>query len=130
VGPKGYQRSDERIYEDVCERLTRHGQVDARNIQVEVKQGEVTLKGTVISRQSKCMTEDSADSVTGVQDVHNELKIQQSQRQPERVENESGMPGGGSGRVDRVGQSGVCPAFWPVAANRCASAGRTWFGRV
>src|SRR5882672_12103971 len=28
-GPRGYQRTDERIHEDVCERLTAHGALDA-----------------------------------------------------------------------------------------------------
>lgn len=36
-GPKGYQRSDERIREDVCDRLTEHPAIDASEIEVEVK---------------------------------------------------------------------------------------------
>ncbi len=77
-GPKGYQRSDERIMEDVCDRLTQHGQLDASNVQVEVNNGEVTLKGTVDSRWAKRTAEDTADSVNGVKDVHNQLRIAQS----------------------------------------------------
>ena len=34
--PKGYTRSDERIREDVCERLT-HEDVDAGNVEVSVR---------------------------------------------------------------------------------------------
>ncbi len=53
MGPQGYQRSDERIHEEVCERLTQHGKLDARNIQVQVNRGEVTLAGSVdIARPS------------------------------------------------------------------------------
>src|SRR5215471_11804457 len=39
-GPKGYQRSDERIREDICERLTQHSAIDAGEIEVEVKNCE------------------------------------------------------------------------------------------
>ncbi len=74
-GPRGYRRSDERIAEDVCERLTQHGQVDARDINVEVHDGEVTLRGTVAERRMKRLAEDVAESVTGVEDVHNELRL-------------------------------------------------------
>ena len=33
-GPKGYRRSDTRLLEDVCERLTKHGQLNASGIKV------------------------------------------------------------------------------------------------
>src|SRR5205085_11361201 len=39
-GPKGYTRSDDRIMEDVCERLTQHGNIDASEITVQVNNGE------------------------------------------------------------------------------------------
>ncbi len=77
AGPQGYQRSDERIREDVHERLTRHGYLDARNIQAQVNNGEVTLMGTVDNHQAKRMAADMAESVFGVKDVHNNLQIQQ-----------------------------------------------------
>ena len=79
-GPRGYQRSDERIREDVCERLMQHGQIDASDIEVDVSNGEVTLKGVVDSRQIKRMAEDVADSVPGVKDVHNQLRIGEPQQ--------------------------------------------------
>lgn len=75
-GPKGYQRSDERIREDVYQRLTAHGQIDARAILVEVRDGEVVLQGRVDSRRTKRMAEDTVDSIPGVRDVHNDLTIQ------------------------------------------------------
>ena len=52
-GPEEYQRPDDRITEEVNDRLTRHGQIDASQIQVSVKNGEVTLTGTVNNRQAK-----------------------------------------------------------------------------
>jgi len=78
-GPKGYQRSDERIREDVCERLTQHPEVNAEEIEIQVKNGEVTLTGTVERREEKRMAEDAAESVPGVKDVHNQLRAQQHQ---------------------------------------------------
>lgn len=74
-GPRGYQRSDERIHEEVCERLTQHGQIDASDIEIEVQQGEVTLTGTVTDRRAKRLAEDVAESVMGVKDVHNRLRL-------------------------------------------------------
>src|SRR5437762_1916123 len=35
-GPRGYQRSDERIREDVCERMSDCGELDATDIEVRV----------------------------------------------------------------------------------------------
>ncbi len=74
-GPKGYRRSDERIREDVSELLTQHGEVDASDVEVHVREGEVTLRGSVDSRYARRLAEDLADSVRGVRDLHNELRI-------------------------------------------------------
>jgi osmotically-inducible protein OsmY len=74
-GPRDYHRSDERIIEDIVERLMLHGYVDASDILVTVANGEVNLSGTVRSRREKRMAEDVVDSVSGVLDVHNELKV-------------------------------------------------------
>lgn len=76
-GPRGYQRSDERIKEDACECLSQHGMIDARNIDVTVENGEVTLRGSVEDRQMKRRAEDAVDSVSGVRDVHNEIRVSQ-----------------------------------------------------
>ena len=73
-GPRNYQRSDERIREDVSEILTQHGQVDASDIEVDVRNGEVTLRGTVDSRRSRRMAEDAVEDVPGVRDVHNDRR--------------------------------------------------------
>lgn len=75
-GPKNYTRSDDRILEDVCDALTDDPEIDAGNIEVTVSGGEVTFTGTVDTREAKRRAEDSADSVTGVRDVHNRLTIE------------------------------------------------------
>jgi hypothetical protein len=74
-GPRGYQRSDERIREDVCDRLCEHGYVDASAIEVTVLNGEVTLSGVVPERHEKRMAEDAAEQVSGVREVHNQLRV-------------------------------------------------------
>lgn len=75
-GPKGYRRSDERIHEEVCERLTAHGGVDARQVELRVESGEVTLEGTVPDRRTKRLAEAVAESVRGVEDIHNRLRLE------------------------------------------------------
>jgi hypothetical protein len=77
-GPKNWQRSDERIHDDVCLMLTRHPEIDASEIEVTVKNGEVTLKGHVESRMHKRLAEDIADLSLGVHDVHNRLDVDES----------------------------------------------------
>ncbi|MCZ7574451.1 MAG: BON domain-containing protein [Ardenticatenaceae bacterium] len=74
-GPGGYLHSDGRIRDQVNDRLFRHGQIDASDINASVNNGEVTLEGTVASRRQKRMADDVADSVAGVRDVHNRLQI-------------------------------------------------------
>jgi osmotically-inducible protein OsmY len=76
-GPKGYTRTDDRIKEDVHERLTEDGQIDASEIEVDVKSGEVFLKGTVKNRQEKRRAEDIIENISGVKNVENHIKVQQ-----------------------------------------------------
>lgn len=77
-GPRNYRRADDRIEEDVNEALTRHPGLDATEIEVQVLNGEVTLTGTVDSRQDKRMAEDATESCPGVRDVHNQLRVSSS----------------------------------------------------
>jgi hypothetical protein len=76
-GPKGYQRSDERIRDDVSDRLTDDPHIDASDIEVAVQNREVTLSGTVSSRFEKRHAEDIAESVSGVAHVQNNLRVGQ-----------------------------------------------------
>lgn len=75
-GPQGYQRSDERIREDICDLLTERGDVDASAVQVRVDNREVTLEGSVPDRRMKRIAEDVADAARGVRDVHNRLRVE------------------------------------------------------
>ncbi|QSQ23384.1 BON domain-containing protein [Pyxidicoccus parkwayensis] len=73
-GPKAYTRPDERIREDIYDRLM-HGWVNAEDVEVLVKNGEVTLTGFVEERRDKRVIEDLIEDVLGVKDVHNQLKV-------------------------------------------------------
>ena len=77
-GPKGYTRSDERIHEDLCESLTEHSEIDASDIEIRVAKGEVILSGTVDDRRTKRLAEDIAESISGVKDVTNQIRVSQA----------------------------------------------------
>jgi hypothetical protein len=78
-GPKGYTRSDDRIKEDVCERLSDDYFIDASDVTIDVRQGVVTLSGTVDSRQLKHRIEDLVETSSGVKDIENRLTIRPQQ---------------------------------------------------
>ncbi|MDB5461280.1 MAG: transport-associated protein [Caulobacteraceae bacterium] len=75
-GPKGYRRSDERIRDDVSDRLTDDPYLDASGVEVTVKDGEVTLVGVVFRREDKRRAEDVAERASGVSYVQNNLRQQ------------------------------------------------------
>ena len=76
TGPKGYTRSDERIREDISERLMLADSIDSSEVSVSVKEGRVTLEGTVPTRSMKHAIEDLADHTAGVQDVDNRIRVE------------------------------------------------------
>lgn len=87
-GPKGYNRSDERIREDICERLM-DAWMNAEDVEVRVKDGLVTLVGSVRTRDEKHAMENLAADVLGVKDVTNSLLVE---RGGARVEPDSRRP--------------------------------------
>lgn len=74
-GPKNYKRSDERIEDDVNNLLWANDMIDASDMEVKVENREVTLTGTVESRYEKRLAEDIAESVWGVIDVLNLVRV-------------------------------------------------------
>jgi osmotically-inducible protein OsmY len=80
-GPRGYQRGDERIREDICDRLTEDPRIDASDIEVQVSSAEVTLNGSVRTRDEKHFTEHVVERIMGVREVNNNLKV----RPPDEV---------------------------------------------
>lgn len=77
--PKNYKRSDDRIREDICDRLAVSTEVDPSEVEVQVEAGEVTLTGFVADRRMKFVAEDIADDVPGVHEIHNQLRIQRDE---------------------------------------------------
>lgn len=75
VGPKNYRRSDARIEEDANEALYHDQHLDASGIEVSVKEGVITLAGTVPNRWSKLRAEDLLEDISGVHDVQNRLTL-------------------------------------------------------
>jgi len=76
--PQGYTRSDDRIREDVCDALS-HGHIDPSEISVKVENGVVTLEGFASDRGVKFHAEEVADSVLGVKEVDNRLRVRKAQ---------------------------------------------------
>jgi len=74
-GPRGYRRPDQRIGEDVADRLTDDPYLDATDIRVDVVDGEVRLTGRVDSEDARRRTERLTERVSGVAKVWNQLEI-------------------------------------------------------
>lgn len=74
-GPKNYRRSDERIREDINDRLTDQWNIDASDIEVTVTDGDVILTGFVADRFQKRKAADIAKDVLGVGNVENRIKV-------------------------------------------------------
>lgn len=75
-GAKNYTRSDDRIREDLNEQLMDADDIDASDVSIEVKDGVVTLSGSVEQRRIKHRIEDMADDCSGVKDVKNDIRVQ------------------------------------------------------
>jgi osmotically-inducible protein OsmY len=114
-GPKGYRRSDERITEDVNDRLTASDWLDASAVEVDVRDGEVSLRGTVPDRDSKRLAEDLAEGVPGVREVMNQLRVSTGEEArsdragSEKADREGSRdPSGGatSGTTSATGEAG------------------------
>ncbi|HEY8573399.1 BON domain-containing protein [Phenylobacterium sp.] len=76
-GPQGWTRADQRIHEDVCERLAEDRLIDAREIEVEVQDGVVTLRGEAMGAADPHRAEQIARRASGVKDVRVELSVRE-----------------------------------------------------
>jgi hypothetical protein len=74
-GPKNWRRGDDRIRDDVCERLSRERELDVADVSVDVRNGHVTLEGTVADRRTKHAIETLVDRCHGVQEIDNRIKV-------------------------------------------------------
>lgn len=71
-GPKGWRRSDERILDELCERIVRSG-VDASDVEVVVERGVVRLHGTVPHPDDRRLLVELAGAVLGVEELEDEV---------------------------------------------------------
>ena len=74
-GPKSWARSDQRLYEEVCERLLHDKLIDARGFEVDVEDGVVTLTGRVRAPADPQLAERLVREVPGVKEVRLELSV-------------------------------------------------------
>ncbi len=91
-GPKGYQRTDERLKELICERLRDDPEIDPSEVTITVQGGKVTLEGMVESRHAKNAIEDVAEQF-GVQEVQNNLRVQRASFGPDSSRSTIGRAG-------------------------------------
>ena len=82
-GPKGYQRSGERLKEIICENLKDDPDIDASDVSIDVNGETVTLEGTVDSRQTKYAVEECAEQC-GASNINNNLRIGQEETESTR----------------------------------------------
>jgi hypothetical protein len=104
-GPKGYQRSDERLREDISERLMHSDTIDSSDVTVNVMGGKVVLEGTVPDRYTKHAIEDLADAAPGVQDIENRIRVARYDQRSESVGQHSSGMSTGSGSAAAAGST-------------------------
>jgi len=117
--PRGYERSDERLRELACERLT-DADLDASDIEVKVVQGTVTLEGSVRARWMKHAAEDIIDDLGGVKDIHNQLRV--------RREGDTVAPASGSAAGDAT--TGTAPGTTPSGSGPSGGLGGQGHGDI
>ena len=105
-GPKGYERSDDRLKEMICERLSDDPNIDASEITVAVSGGVVKLTGTIDSRAEKYQVEELIERCGGVKDIDNQLRMQSRQAMGgQGLGRQSSSVGGASGLTGSSGAS-------------------------
>jgi osmotically-inducible protein OsmY len=75
-GPRGKRRPDEVLGRELHEILTKDPELDATEIAVEVVDGAVTLIGVVDSSDARLLAEELVETVAGVREVHNRLRVE------------------------------------------------------
>ena len=69
------QVSDDQLYDTVRRKLANDADVKGGALEVDVKQGVVTLRGKVETEKQKSKAEKVAHKVSGVKQVQNELQV-------------------------------------------------------
>jgi osmotically-inducible protein OsmY len=74
-GPANSLEPDARIIADISQRLTDDAGLDASRVEVDSREGLVTLKGDVSTSAQRSHAEELAATVAGVQYVENRLQV-------------------------------------------------------
>lgn len=84
-GPRGWTLRDDRVIEEVSDRLMDDRLLDARHIEVSASAGVVTLEGEVPGASDVAHAEMLARQAPGVQGVINRLSARPGQRAVDRL---------------------------------------------
>jgi len=126
-GPRGYVRGDDRILEEVSDRLSDDPRLDASDIEVKVEAGEVTLNGQVKAREDKRRAEDIAESVSGVKHLQNNIRVRPPERPAERAADPAATSGqnartaAATGTLGSVGGDAPAPTSAQIEDQRGAT---------
>lgn len=74
-GPKGYRRSDQKLKDEARLLLNQDPILDSSNINIEVFNNVIFLRGFVDSRKDKKRAEFLIEDIFGIEDIQNQLKI-------------------------------------------------------
>jgi osmotically-inducible protein OsmY len=77
--PRVQRRPDETLAQEIREILTHDPELDARSIEVEVEGGAVTLRGAVVEPDAVLLAEELVESLPGVREVHNRLRVEREE---------------------------------------------------
>jgi hypothetical protein len=95
--------------------------VNASEIDVRVASGEVTLDGTVTSRDQRRRAEECVENITGVSHVQNNIRI----RQDSMTGSSTGLTGGASTGSTGSLSGGLSSLGTGPATNTTSSAGQS-----
>jgi osmotically-inducible protein OsmY len=87
-GPRGWTLRDDRVIEEVSDRLMDDRLLDARHIEVSANAGVVTLEGDVPGASDVAHAEMLARQAPGVTEVVNRLTVQPGERAVDRPDRE------------------------------------------
>jgi osmotically-inducible protein OsmY len=79
TGPRSRRKSDESLKQEIREILTADPELEAVDIEVEVEGGAVTLRGAVVDSDARLLAEELVESLAGVQEVHNRLRVEREE---------------------------------------------------
>ena len=75
-GPRSRRKPDESLRQEIREILIADPELEATDIEVEVEGGAVTLRGVVADPDARLLAEELVESLSGVREVHNRLRVE------------------------------------------------------